>query len=356
MIQICDKEKCFGCGLCTFACEYGAIQLKMKDGSWRPIINDGCRECNKCSNYCIANKFISSKKLTTDSNVEVYGIATILSRHFVQNRGSTVVGAWFNPQNQSVEHRICKNNTEIEFLKGSKYVKSNIEPVMRQLYLEKDLKDVLIIGVPCEVYAFKIFFKIFRPSCNVFTIDLLCHGGSSPQCFKEHLENICKKFEAQEIGFRGGKYNCQFIVKSDNQIKYKNPQFVDPYFSTFMRHTIFQKVCYECPFAGTERIGDITLGDFWGLEESLFNDLGTSLIMVNTLKGSKMMEMIKSGIEIFKRDLTEAMNGNDTLKNPTENEDEYSRLWELINVYGFARAFTDIYEDYFSIVEAGIQN
>ena len=66
--------------------------------------------------------------------------------------------------------------------------------------------------------------------------------------------------------FRGDKYDCQLSLYKNNKLIYLDGQFSDPYFKYFMRHTLYQPACFECNYSGANRVGDITLGDFWGLE------------------------------------------------------------------------------------------
>ncbi len=56
--------------------------------------------------------------------------------------------------------------------------------------------------------------------------------------------------------------------------------------------------CYKCRFAGEKRYSDFTIGDFWGIETVdptvKDDDTGISLLDVNTPKGEKLFEEIKS--------------------------------------------------------------
>ena len=39
------------------------------------------------------------------------------------------------------------------------------------------------------------------------------------------------------------------------------------YYRLFLEGEIYRDCCYECPYADDKRVGDITLGDFWGAKE-----------------------------------------------------------------------------------------
>ena len=67
------------------------------------------------------------------------------------------------------------------------------------------------------------------------------------------------------------------------------------------------KNCYNCEFSNIPRVGDITLGDFWGIQYfdkkfSLENkDRGISLVYINNDKGMQYFNKIKENI-IYKEE------------------------------------------------------
>lgn len=39
------------------------------------------------------------------------------------------------------------------------------------------------------------------------------------------------------------------------------------YYLAFIKGDITREDCYSCPFTTVERVGDITLADFWGIDK-----------------------------------------------------------------------------------------
>ena len=69
--------------------------------------------------------------------------------------------------------------------------------------------------------------------------------------------------------------------------------FEYPYYNGFLSYTIFQDACYRCEYARTMRVGDLTLGDFWGIQkfDSHLKDYkGVSMISVNTKLGDEWFQ------------------------------------------------------------------
>ena len=55
----------------------------------------------------------------------------------------------------------------------------------------------------------------------------------------------------------------------------------------FLKNMCLRNSCYDCPAKGLERVSDITVADFWGIQNEypdFDDDQGTSLIIVHNLK------------------------------------------------------------------------
>lgn len=60
----------------------------------------------------------------------------------------------------------------------------------------------------------------------------------------------------------------------------------------FLQNLILRPSCYACPAKGGRSGSDITLGDFWGIENVLpdfDDDKGVSLVMAQTAKGRESL-------------------------------------------------------------------
>lgn len=63
----------------------------------------------------------------------------------------------------------------------------------------------------------------------------------------------------------------------------------------------YRECCYKCRYADTNRVGDITVGDCWGIEKchpEFFSEKGVSSIIVNTAKGDFLIEQISDKADI----------------------------------------------------------
>ena len=370
MNKICDWHQCFACSLCHDICPVGAIEMCNDTGFYRPYIGSNCINCGLCRNICPARKndFGSTLEQPRDCfaawSKESYrhyesssgGLATLIAKKFIEHNG-IVIGVEYSATRQEAEHCIVDIVPDLEKLAKSKYMQSNKTGIWKEIEQLPADKPILFVGVGCEVYALKKYIMTRRKQWinrDIYCIDLLCRGGASSLCFQQHLAKILHGKSASNVTFRGGAADCNFTVYDNaGTIIYKRPQFDDVYFAEFMRHSIFSPRCYDCPFARTQRGGDITLADFWGVADSIAQKSegkGINLCFVNTDKGQYLFNLIQKSIIYFRRPLLEAMNGNETLVQPTRQPPRRSELWEDIPIIGFDNAARKTYPIYYGYV------
>lgn len=293
-----------------------------------PVINQtSCIQCHACERVCPvlhpiklipAKKAIAAiaKKADINHSSTSGGIAAVISNWYIEHKG-IIYGAV--SEGRDVFHKRCESTKETRKLKGSKYVKS----YLRNTYSEalgdlKDGKKVVFFGTPCQIAGLKTFLK--KDYDNLLTVDLICHGTPSQILLKKHIESIVGNQEITHIAFREDGFNMRFY--NGERIIYENnlwrEQFVDSYYSAFcIACASFRDSCYHCRYAGPERVSDITIGDFWGLNKKVrFSRIpsGISVVLPNTLKGESFISEISNDIEMHDRPLDEAVRGNAQLR------------------------------------------
>lgn len=328
MFIICDKNKCTGCFCCFNVCPRNAISMEEdKFGYIYPKIDTKkCINCNICKMRCPSNNVLPlntikkcyagmDKNNKSREKSSSGGIAYILSK-FIIKHGGIVYGASFE-SGLKVEHVRVDNLTCLEKLRGSKYVHSYINDTYKQA--KEDLKtgkQVLFIGTPCQISGLK--FYLGKNYDNLYLIDIICHGVPSLQFLKEEIGDI-KNID--NIIFRENN-NFYLSIFSKGK-KIINKYFLDsPYYDGFLCGTTYRDNCYNCLYAQPKRIGDITLGDFWGLHDDskLYDsrEKGVSLILILNNKGQKLFNNISNEIIYEERNIQEAIDGNKQLRHPTK--------------------------------------
>lgn len=327
-VKLCPENDCTGCGACAAACSQNAISMTFDaEGFPRPQINyDKCVGCNACRRICpVINP------LAKESDGEVYaawaldpkirrhsssgGLFTVLARRILRD-GGCVVGASLNGETGFVNHVIVQSEDELCKLQGSKYVQSCIEAqVLKTVIGElKKGRKVLFSGTPCQVAGVTNLAK--RHAENLFTIDIVCHGVPSPTFFAR----VHKDIKDSTKGFISYNFreldswstNANIDYEKNGQVENRPIQGLHSfYLDAFLKGLMHRPNCFHCKYSTTNRVGDITLADFWGIGNVAWEDVkdGCSMVSVNTPKGEVLFGSITSDIFFDKRDITETING-----------------------------------------------
>ena len=67
----------------------------------------------------------------------------------------------------------------------------------------------------------------------------------------------------------------------------------------FLKNTCLRDSCYSCAFKNEDKVSDITLGDYWGIQNvhpEMDDDKGISAIIINSSKGQELFEAIKQDL------------------------------------------------------------
>lgn len=254
------------------------------------------------------------------------GVFSILARH-VLDEGGVVYGHAF-AEGFHVECVRVDSAKGLDRLCGSKYVQSDMGDAMRRV--REDLTaglPVLFSGTPCQVDGLLAFLGGGHD--KLITVDIVCHGVPSWEFFDDCMGEEFAGQELVELRFRDKRegWGCGGGTVLHNQ-KMKDVPFapeVSYYYKRFLAGDVYRESCYRCPYAGGERPGDLTIGDFWGIDSAdagLDPRRGISLVLANSHKGRELLPVIKKSSTWAERDALEAVAGNDQLRHPTPRPKE----------------------------------
>lgn len=341
--KIKEKKDCVGCYACENICPINCISMiNDEEGFWYPNVDyDKCVKCGKCINACptvnyktVENEPFAYACINKNESIRLEsssgGIFTLIAEEIIDN-GGIVFGAEFN-ESFEVVHGYIDSKEEIKKFRGSKYVQSKIGDKYKlvKVILESG-KEVLFTGTPCQIAGLKAFLgKSYK---NLFCMDIICHGVPSPKVLRKYVEYRQKmanssvqriNFRLKDESWKGYSVSFQF----ENNTEYRKNYKQDLYMKAFLKDVCLRPSCYDCKFKTLHRESDITLADFWGIQNILpdmDDDKGTSLIFINSMAGQAMFEKIKDKIIFKEVDINDAVKYNPSAirsvkLNPKRNE------------------------------------
>lgn len=352
MPTLADNNNCTACGACAVRCPGHCITMKEDNqGVIYPSIDtQSCVNCGVCENVCpILNPVISNPNIicyaawnsnpSDRATCASGGIANAIYKYFIDN-GNICVGASMNPD-WTVSHKIVSKLEELEPLKNSKYSFSEAYYVFRNLStLLKDNKQVVMIGLPCQIAAAR---KLFNDNPNLILIDIVCHGSVPNLYLRQHIEAIEKRLDckAHRISFRApekgtANYFLTLYDENDNIIYSHDVSLEETYNAAFHWEISYRENCYNCKFANPNRVSDITLGDFHGLGSLApcsYKEDEVSTIIVHTSKGQNIIETLiaQQRIVAEERPVMESITGDKRLQYPSEISESNKDFQRLIN-------------------------
>lgn len=339
MTTVCKENMCTGCMACVEACSKAAIKIVDNLKNYNAVIEkDKCIGCEKCKHICQNNDILELKKPLrwqqgwSESNeirkkAASGGMASSIMEAFIEKKDGYVCGCTFF--DGSFQFKIVNQISEIQCFAGSKYVKSNPKKIYNKIRkLLHNKENVLFIGLPCQVAGLKKY--IGNDLKNLYTIDLICHGTPSPKLLECYLKEHGLDLKTlKDVRFR--EKNSFRLYDEYNAIT--NRDMPDRYLFAFLKSLIYTDNCFQCNFAGENRIADITLGDSWGSNLSEEEKKrGISLIMSQTEKGKELVRL--ANVHLENVDRITAMEHNGQLNRPVSYNLKRDSFFKLLTQGG----------------------
>lgn len=350
-----DYEKCTGCGACVQRCPKRCISWTQREFGFRypQIDKDACVNCGLCEKVCPTDKALEvpvEQKVyaAVHKDTEVLAKSTsggaftaIADAIFAQ--GGIVYGAAMLDDMQ-VKHIRTTGKDDFEGLRSSKYLQSDTGTTYQMV--EQDLKQgkfVLYSGTPCQIDGLKNFLG--KDYETLYTVDIVCHGVGSQAYFDKYMDFARERYgKIKALRFRSKEYagwSCGGVVvvvdSSDCLKKIPYRDFDNYYYSYFLSGDIYRKSCYSCKYANTNRVGDFTLGDYWGVEAlnlPLQTENGCSLLLVNNQHAIQLLDEIES-LDRVETTVEQAAHCNKQLNAPSKLMDSrQNRIGEYESMSG----------------------
>lgn len=365
-----NEENCCGCGACMASCPKTAITMQENEyGFLYPVVDEKkCIHCFVCKEVCDyqtqsvkrrrCTKVVAAVANREDDLLKSAsgGVFSSVARAFIKD-GGVVVGCALINRNGVLcpEHIVVDSEEELYLLQGSKYVQSSMNKAVFT-EIKKHLKtgrSVLFSGTPCQVAALRKYTKDHFE--NLYTMDIICHGVPSAKMFRDYLEELGnrKKGVISDFKFRdksaGWGMKGSYVLKKHNGKKVKKvfPSQLSSYFQYFLNSYTYRTNCYTCKYACGERVGDITIGDFWGIGlvhpeylkangGNYDEKKGISCVLINSVQGNRFIEKYAQQLDTEISDWDSVAKKNAQLNQPSKRTDGWDKIMNLYREKGYA--------------------
>lgn len=363
-----NKKDCCGCGACMNVCPRKAIHMEEdENGFTYPCIDEElCIQCGACKRVCGYQNIQETNSplgayVACTANTDIMksasgGVFACIARKFIEEGGLVYGASMEYVDGELIPMHICVDNLgDLDKLLGSKYVQSVVGDTYSQIKAQlENGKKVLFSGTPCQVAGLKAFLGS-RECANLLLIDIICHGVPSIQFFHGYIKFLENKWKGNIFDFRfrdksagWGLVGKMQYLTADNKKKSKIIYARESsYYQFFLKGDIYRENCYECKYASEKRPGDITLGDYWGIEREhpeflaanggCFDETkGVSCMIINSHKGMHIVEKLADSIVIRKSNFQKVARQNGQLKHPTPRSSRREEILEMYAKDGYA--------------------
>lgn len=350
MLEIKEKQLCSGCHACVNVCPKQCIRMQADaEGFLYPEIDKmQCVGCHLCEKIC---PILNDKGYAQQSLQDAYaayckddavrmksssgGIFTLLAEQILE-QGGVVFGAALTEDCRSVRHIGVETKEQLALLRGSKYVQSTIGMTYRDAKTFLDAgRLVFFTGTPCQIGGLYAYLR--RNYDNLITQDLICHGVPSPKVWERYVELreqregakvTAASFRNKVSGWKVYSLSLTFENGTTSAMTIQE----DPYMKGFLADLYLRPSCHACAFKTTQRQADLTLADFWGVQNvlpMLDDNQGTSVVWLHSEKGRAIYEKIMPQLKSEKVAIKQALVYNAAAVTSVPEPSGRKRFWAV---------------------------
>jgi coenzyme F420-reducing hydrogenase beta subunit len=263
-----------------------------------------------------------------------------------------VVACSYTEDYRGAYHCVARTLDEIIPQCGSKHIQSQTLHIYREVrqLLESGVRT-MFVGTPCQVAA--LYSYLGDDPENLITVDFICNSINSPKAQAKYIDYLEEVYGAR-ITFsrakdkRYGWNNFGSSAKFENGREYYADRNHDARVKGYHHgHLFIRESCLDCKYKVLPRNSDLTLGDFWGIEDDIRNpkkELGTSVVIANSNKGASYLLSLGDKIEYYEKAMEDVLRGNPALLHTVTTNGKGGRAFAKLDSMRFDKV-VDRYMD-----------
>ena len=332
--QLANHKECTGCLACADSCKHDALKTYLgTDGHYYVKVNEEqCIGCLACEKTC---PVVSKLDYTTSPLAKAYAgwarddavrqvsatagafaamaLKVLLEGGYVC--GAAIVDGIY------VKHICIDKKEDLHLLQGSKYTQSDATGIYKTVF--EHLKTgamVLFSGTGCQVAGLYGYIGKKKYDGTLYTVDLICGGVPSRLLIDKFIENepyTVKRivsFRSKDNGWspQGFRYNLKVEDSQGMLHDYTGKRnLITTGFACEMTN---RYSCYQCQFAGVNRMSDFTIGDYWGVKDYPEQHRnGVSAIIAHNERAVEFLQSCSISLEVRDADLNDILTHNKRL-------------------------------------------
>lgn len=318
------KQECSGCTACVQCCPKHSMEMQADEyGFFYPVLTDPttCIHCNLCKKVCPIENGRKSIDYPTPKAYCGWHLDDEVRKNSTSGGAFTAIAEvtqmlgydfWYGVSwNQKlVAHHVCADCLDqLKKMQSSKYVQSYLgdtfSGIKKQL---QDGKRIVFSGTPCQAEGLRLYLGEKRME-NLLLVSLVCHCTASPAAFKQYISEVERAHGSAVTGirFRDKREQAGRLSHKYTTISFADGSEIssisDVYTTVFGLGLLTRSSCTECPFTTILRGCDLTIGDFWGIEDyepTITPEIskGISLILAHSKKGRSICEKLAERMAI----------------------------------------------------------
>lgn len=308
MSNVSEITNCYGCGVCTIACNRKLISIELdKDGFYTPRISDRerCTDCGLCTKVCAYqhDDVLMSHcepqgfaAWSTDADIRHRcssgGVGYEIGRSLMR-QGYLLCGVRYNAEANRAEHYIAATEEQWAASVGSKYIQSYTADALSKI----DRKGrYLITGTPCQIDSLRRYLRTFHAEDHFVLLDFFCHGVPSMLIWDKYIRGVERHIgKATHVAWRDKTHGwhdswaMSLHGDTDEKVYTSRVSQGDSFYQLFLGNQCLGKACYhDCKYKHLSSAADIRIGDLWGTTYK-DDEKGVSALIALTEKGKQVI-------------------------------------------------------------------